>query len=128
VLSEQLESGVFKACDRIISLLSRHAVRTDRERELGLGRGRNLGLIYTVRVRLDHDTINRGDTVVQLTPSLTATAYIKTGKRSILRFLMIPIDEARLESGRERDESRPDVLSRLEASIYRHNEKSSRRS
>lgn len=61
-----------------------------------------LGLVYTARVRLGRDTINRGDTVVQLTPGLSATADIKTGKRSILSYLLSPIDEARLEAGRER--------------------------
>ncbi len=37
-----------------------------------------------------------------LTPGMAATADIKTGRRSILSYLMSPIDEARLEAGRER--------------------------
>lgn len=61
-----------------------------------------LGLIYTVRVRLARGTIDRGDARVPLAPGMAATADIKTGRRSILSYLMSPIDEARLEAGRER--------------------------
>ncbi|HJQ17576.1 MAG TPA: HlyD family type I secretion periplasmic adaptor subunit [Allosphingosinicella sp.] len=61
-----------------------------------------LGLVYTARVRLERDTINRGDSIVQLTPGLAATADAKTGKRSIISYLISPIKRARLEAGRER--------------------------
>lgn len=61
-----------------------------------------LGLVYTVRVALASNSINRGDARVSLTPGMAATADIKTGRRSILSYLMSPIDEARLEAGRER--------------------------
>jgi hemolysin D len=39
---------------------------------------------------------------VALTPGIAATADIKTGRRSILSYLVSPIDEARLSAGRER--------------------------
>lgn len=61
-----------------------------------------LGLVYTVRVRLGRSTIERGDTTVMLTPGMTATADIKTGQRSIMSYLISPIDTARQHAGRER--------------------------
>jgi hemolysin D len=61
-----------------------------------------LGLVYTVRVKLARSTIKWGDTTVALTPGMAATADIKTGQRSILSYLVSPIDEARLNAGRER--------------------------
>lgn len=61
-----------------------------------------LGLVYTVRVALSSNSIERGDARVSLTPGMAATADIKTGRRSILSYLISPIDEARLEAGRER--------------------------
>jgi hemolysin D len=61
-----------------------------------------LGLVYTVRVKLSRATMARGDTTVALTPGMAATADIKTGRRSILSYLVSPIDEARLNAGHER--------------------------
>jgi hemolysin D len=61
-----------------------------------------LGLVYTVRVKLARATMARGDATVALTPGMAATADIKTGRRSILSYLVSPIDEARLNAGRER--------------------------
>jgi hemolysin D len=61
-----------------------------------------LGLVYTVRVKLARSTMARGDSTVALTPGMAATADIKTGRRSILSYLVSPIDEARLSAGRER--------------------------
>lgn len=61
-----------------------------------------LGLTYPARIRLERSAINRGDAVVPLSPGMQATADIRTGKRSILSFLMSPIDTARMEAGRER--------------------------
>jgi hemolysin D len=61
-----------------------------------------LGLVYTVRVKLERSTMARGDTTVALAPGMAATADIKTGRRSILSYLVSPIDEARLSAGRER--------------------------
>ncbi len=60
------------------------------------------GLVYTVRVSLKRKTIMRGDEQVSLSPGMSATADIRTGRRSIMSYLLSPIDEARLEAGRER--------------------------
>lgn len=60
------------------------------------------GLVYTVRVSLKRMAVSRGDESIQLSPGMSATADIRTGKRSIMSYLLSPIDEARLEAGRER--------------------------
>lgn len=61
-----------------------------------------LGLVYTARVSLARTAINRNGEVIQLTPGMVATADIRTGRRTIGSYLMSPVDEARLEAGRER--------------------------
>lgn len=61
-----------------------------------------LGLVYPVRVKLRQTTMPRGDTIVPLTPGMVATADIKTGRRSIMSYLVSPIDEARMSAGKER--------------------------
>jgi hemolysin D len=61
-----------------------------------------LGTVYHARIRLDSATILRDGERVPLTPGLSATADIVTGKRTILSYLMSPIDEAVSEAARER--------------------------
>lgn len=60
------------------------------------------GPVYMARVALLQTTIDRGDRVVPLAPGMTATADILTGRRSIMSYLISPIDRARLEAARER--------------------------
>jgi hemolysin D len=52
-------------------------------------------LSYTVRVKLAQATMVRGDTTVALAPGMAASADVKTGRRSILDYLISPIDTAR---------------------------------
>lgn len=61
-----------------------------------------LGLVYSARVRLDRTNIDRGDRTVTLGPGMAVTADIRTGERSIISYLISPIDKARREAGRER--------------------------
>ena len=61
-----------------------------------------LGLVYVARIALARSSLNRGDRVVQLIPGMAITADVRTGDRSIMSYLLSPIDEARLEAGRER--------------------------
>ena len=58
--------------------------------------------MYVARIALLRSAIDRGDAMVPLQPGMTATADIKTGQRSLLSYLISPIDAARLEAGRER--------------------------
>lgn len=61
-----------------------------------------LGLVYTARIVLDRATIERNGISTPLTPGLAATADIRTGRRSIISYLVSPIDETAQEAGRER--------------------------
>ncbi len=63
---------------------------------------RRAGPVYVARISLSRSTINRGDRVVPLGPGMAVTADIRTGRRSILSYLLSPIDQARLEAARER--------------------------
>jgi hemolysin D len=62
---------------------------------------KKLGSVYTTRVTLLSSTIDRGDRVVPLGPGMVVTADIRTGRRSIMSYLISPIDKARLEAGHE---------------------------
>jgi hemolysin D len=63
---------------------------------------KKMGPVYLARITLLRSTIDRGDRMVPLGPGMVTTADIRTGRRSILSYLMSPIDKARLEAGRER--------------------------
>lgn len=63
---------------------------------------RKLGPVYVARIALLQSTIDRGDRVVPLAPGMTVTADIRTGQRSIMSYLISPIDKTRREAGRER--------------------------
>jgi hemolysin D len=53
-----------------------------------------LGPVYMVRVALDRTRIDRDGRAVTLTPGLTATADIVTGRRSYMSYLTSPVAEA----------------------------------
>jgi hemolysin D len=61
-----------------------------------------LGSVYHARIRLMQSTILRDGERVPLTPGLSATADIVTGRRTILSYMISPIDEAVSEAARER--------------------------
>jgi hemolysin D len=58
-----------------------------------------LGLVYPVRVALLQRQDRNG---LRLAAGLAVTADIRTGRRSLLSYLISPIEEATLEAGRER--------------------------
>lgn len=60
-----------------------------------------LGLVYPARIRLDPIARGRA-TEMRLNAGLATTADIRTGRRSILSYLVSPIDEATQEAARER--------------------------
>ncbi len=60
-----------------------------------------LGLVYPVRIHLE-PIANARVNSIRLNTGLVATADIKTGERSILSYLVTPIQEAIEESARER--------------------------
>jgi hemolysin D len=57
--------------------------------------------VYVARVSLDRSTIKRDGQITSLTPGMSATADIRTGLRTILSYLISPVNETRLEAGRE---------------------------
>lgn len=63
---------------------------------------KKLGPVYTARVYLLRPTIDRGDRVVPLEAGMAATADVRTGRRSIISYLISPIEKARREAARER--------------------------
>ena len=60
-----------------------------------------LGLVYPARIRLVSSS-NEGTGDMRLSAGLAATADIQTGKRSILSYLVSPIEQASNEAARER--------------------------
>ncbi|MES2054348.1 MAG: HlyD family type I secretion periplasmic adaptor subunit [Pseudomonadota bacterium] len=61
-----------------------------------------LGLVYPARIILDRTSGLKPNSQVKATVGMQVTADIRTGQRSILSYLLSPIDEATLEAGRER--------------------------
>jgi hemolysin D len=61
-----------------------------------------IGPAYRVRVKLMRSYVTRDGEKINLTPGLSATADIQTGKRSIMSYLISPIDKATNEAARER--------------------------
>ena len=61
-----------------------------------------LGPVYPVRVRLNCREPKASALCSRISPGMAATADIKTGQRSILSYLVSPIEKASLEAGRER--------------------------
>jgi len=59
-------------------------------------------LAYAVRIRLDQDTRDNGDRDMLLRPGMTVTADIRTGRRSLMSYLVSPIEEGVATAGRER--------------------------
>lgn len=61
-----------------------------------------LGLVYTARIGLERETIERDGRRVPLSPGMAVTADIRTGRRSLADYLISPIEEAGSSAARER--------------------------
>jgi len=61
-----------------------------------------LGLVYIARVSIDRRMVQRSGKVALLSPGMEIIADIRTGRRSILSYLLSPIDEIRQDAIRER--------------------------
>jgi len=62
----------------------------------------NLGLVYPARIHMEKTQIQSGDKLVDLTPGMSTTVEIKTGKRKMIEYLLAPLQEYQAESLRER--------------------------
>ncbi len=61
-----------------------------------------LGLIYTARVLLKQNTIRVEDKMINLSPGMSVTVEVKTGKRKLIEYVLSPLMQYADESGRER--------------------------
>ncbi len=61
-----------------------------------------LGLVYPARVTLDREKIQIAERWVNLSPGMSVTVEVKTGKRRIIEFFMSPLLRYKQESIRER--------------------------
>lgn len=61
-----------------------------------------LGPVFPARVALDRHVVSLGDRNAPILPGMTLAADITTGRRSLLSYLLSPIEKARLEAARER--------------------------
>jgi hemolysin D len=61
-----------------------------------------LGALYAVRLRLNRDTLRVDGQDVALGPGMAVTAEIKTGRRTVISYLLDPVLRYRDESFRER--------------------------
>lgn len=62
----------------------------------------DLGLVYDTRIALATDVIRADGRDIRLTPGMSVTIEIKTGKRKIIEFLLSPLQRYQDESIRER--------------------------
>lgn len=60
------------------------------------------GLVYPARISMATTEMQSGDKMVELTPGMSVTVEIKTGKRQLIEYLLAPLQEYRDESLRER--------------------------
>jgi hemolysin D len=61
-----------------------------------------LGLVFIARIAVERRISGRGGEPIALTPGMEITADIRTGRRSIMNFLVSPLQDVLLKAGRER--------------------------
>jgi adhesin transport system membrane fusion protein len=57
---------------------------------------------YLVRVRTSRNNLGTGDQNLPIIPGMTATIHIRTGKKTVLNYLLKPVIKAKQEALRER--------------------------
>ena len=63
------------------------------------------GMVFPVTIKIDSAKLTRENTQdkkLNLTPGMTASVEISTGKRRIIDFILSPVAKATSEAGRER--------------------------
>ncbi len=61
-----------------------------------------MGLVYQVSIAMDNDTLNIEGQPVRLTAGMNVSAEIKTGKRTVLEYLLSPLKTTVDESMKQR--------------------------
>lgn len=77
--------------DGSVTSISRDAVQIDK-----------VGLVYTARVHLSRSTIQVENKDIRLSPGMTVTVEIKTGKRRVIEYILSPLIQGVKETARER--------------------------
>jgi hemolysin D len=62
----------------------------------------NFGLVYIARIKLHQDELQIGDKWVKLSPGMSVTAEVKTGKRRLIEYFLSPLLRYKQESLGER--------------------------
>ncbi len=62
----------------------------------------NIGYVYTARVSMEKSVINVGNKIVNLSPGMTVSVEIKTGKRRLIEFFLSPLLRGIQETAHER--------------------------
>jgi hemolysin D len=62
----------------------------------------NLGLIFPARVKLQNASLVIDGVKVMLTPGMSLSVEIKTGKRRVIDYLLSPLQEHTTEAFKER--------------------------
>ena len=62
----------------------------------------NLGLVYSARFKLKTEEIQVEDRLVKISPGMSVTAEVKTGKRRLIEYFLSPLLRYKQESLGER--------------------------
>lgn len=77
--------------DGVVQSISNDAIEDER-----------LGLVYSARIQLKKNTIQVGENLVALSPSMAVSAEVKTEKRKVIDYFLSPLREYQDESLGER--------------------------
>ncbi len=61
-----------------------------------------LGLVFPMRIRLDNTTLTIDGTQIRMSAGMALSAEIKTGKRTVIDYLLSPLEQYTDEALRER--------------------------
>ncbi|EFI5756587.1 HlyD family type I secretion periplasmic adaptor subunit, partial [Escherichia coli] len=61
-----------------------------------------LGLVFNVIISIEENCLSTGNKNIPLSSGMAVTAEIKTGMRSVISYLLSPLEESVTESLRER--------------------------
>ncbi|WEK00987.1 MAG: HlyD family type I secretion periplasmic adaptor subunit [Candidatus Sphingomonas phytovorans] len=99
-----IKPGQFVAVKLEAFPFTRYGALTGRIQSIGSDavEDEKLGLVYPARVVLDGGAGSSRSALIKASVGMQVTADIRTGRRSIMSYLISPIDEAAQEAGRER--------------------------
>lgn len=83
---------------------TRHGYLTGRVKNINLDaiEDQKLGLVFNVIISIEENNLSAGNINIPLSSGMAVTAEIKTGMRSVISYLLSPLEESVAESLRER--------------------------